>query len=839
MSLLSAFGALPTIQTRKALLILDFQNDFVRSSGALHVPNTADILDNLPQLANAFRRAGDVVWVRSQYESCRSLIDSDYQERVVLGRVEDEKKKRLSQQDQYLGSEGQIGEKEPVHEEAFLTTDSPRCCRPQTPGAQFPAPVLAAIDSECDTLLDKSDYSALQSEGLILSFRTRFVTEIYLCGSLSNVSVYATALDAVRHGFSVTLIEDCLGFRDFSRHAEAMRRMADIFGACGITTEELCQELDWQETDDIAQRGGPRPVRTIVPAGLESVMDELEVKANSMAASREGDRVEERQDSRRRRIDDVLEDMSDGEDDDITKLVNMTRSRNRFAPSQTHDTQGSSGDKKVRARVRRKPGRNEQKPEQSSSSRPENRRAAKSKKLSLDICGPGDVIGEGDSRIIHDLDLPADAFEKIRNEVDWQKMYHLSGQVPRLVAVQGRSQDDGSIPIYRHPADESPPLHAFTSTVDQVRVIVERVLGHPLNHVLIQLYRDGQDRISEHSDKTLDIVRGSFICNVSLGAQRVMVLRTKTHGSDESDSRNTQRVPMPHESLFVLGEKTNMRWLHGIRPDKRAENEKSTEERAYGGERISLTFRHIGTFLNSPGDTIWGQGAISKTQDGANAVIHGDPAETERLIRAFGKENHANEFDWDATYGGGFDVVNFVTASTPQLVLSGDPVADLRARLALSENGLRYNATDSAGSKSSIARPLFIGTDDTRVAGDVQILTYLGQKNPSTTRSGIEKLPEGTQLPLIEELLLRWREYQNRGESTQPDWLDAWDKSLDGKHYLGGTAFGIDDCSLWPVLKEIVQGRGSLSSLGFPNLQQYYNRVEKRGIVKATLEEMK
>jgi nicotinamidase-related amidase len=54
MSLLSAFSALPTIQTRKALLLLDFQNDFVRPSGALHVPNAADILENIAQLVTAF-----------------------------------------------------------------------------------------------------------------------------------------------------------------------------------------------------------------------------------------------------------------------------------------------------------------------------------------------------------------------------------------------------------------------------------------------------------------------------------------------------------------------------------------------------------------------------------------------------------------------------------------------------------------------------------------------------------------------------------------------------------------------------------------------------------------
>jgi alkylated DNA repair dioxygenase AlkB len=42
--------------------------------------------------------------------------------------------------------------------------------------------------------------------------------------------------------------------------------------------------------------------------------------------------------------------------------------------------------------------------------------------------------------------------------------------------------------------------------------------------VLIQLYRTGADYISEHSDKTIDVVRGSRIVNVSLGARRTMTL---------------------------------------------------------------------------------------------------------------------------------------------------------------------------------------------------------------------------------------------------------------------------------------------------------------------------
>lgn len=792
MNFFAAFGGIPTVQTRKALLFLDFQNDFVRPSGALYVPSTAEFLDTLPQLASAFRSTGSVFWIQSYYESRRELVDANEQKLVVLGRGEDHSKKQKS----HTGNDSK-------DEEAFLSAESSRCGDSHSPGGQLPAPIVAAFDSQHDILTTKSDYSALRNDRLVLTLRSQLITEIYICGSLSNVSVYATVLDAASLGFSVTLVEDCLGFRNFERHEEAMRRMADIFGANGITSGELMQELEWQETDRIAEKGDskPRPARS---TGIEDVLDNFDFRATDGHGP---------------------DGVNDEEEDDKPGLK-IARAKDRYGPPPEH------ADKNVRPRVRRA-RRPDEKPE--TNSRSDARRARRSKQ-SQDLRGPGDVIGEGDSRIVHDLDLPSDAFEEIRREVAWQKMYHMSGQVPRLVAVQGRAQADGSIPIYRHPADESPPLHPFTETVDRVRVIVEQILGHPLNHVLIQLYRDGQDRISEHSDKTLDIARDSYICNVSLGAQRVMVLRTKT--AEEDSARQSQRIPLPHESLFVLGQKTNMRWLHGIRPDKRPESEKSVEERAYGGERISLTFRHIGTFLNPAGDTIWGQGAVSKDQGQARPVIHGGAAETERLIRAFSQENHATEFEWDGVYGGGFDVVNFVTTSTAQVILGDDPVANLRVRLCLSESSLRYDVVtaEQASIKPSDKRPVYIGTDDTIVAGDVEIMNYFTQQvHLEAPRPGIDRLQGGAHLPRIEELLTNLREHQDRTDAL--DILRPWEKALDGKHYLGGSVFTIDDCSLWPVLWEIVQTRGKLPGR-FSNLRHYYNRVEKRGLVKSVLEEM-
>ena len=234
-----------------------------------------------------------------------------------------------------------------------------------------------------------------------------------------------------------------------------------------------------------------------------------------------------------------------------------------------------------------------------------------------------------------------------------------------------------SYPIYRHPADESPPLCPFSPTVSKIRTHVERALQHPVNHVLIQLYRSGADYISEHSDKTIDVVRDSRIVNLSLGARRTMTLKTKKDslqtGHDDDDDgreqqlaqRRTQRVPLPHNSLFVMGLETNARWMHSVHTDKRPDSTKEPEER---GARISLTFRRIGTFLTPAvphPQRIYGQGATRRTRAEAQPVVLGG-AEAERLLAAFGAENHQSEFDWDEAYGGGFDVLHFAVAAAPR-----------------------------------------------------------------------------------------------------------------------------------------------------------------------------
>ncbi|QSS61045.1 isochorismatase family [Histoplasma capsulatum] len=996
--------SLPNVPCRKALLVLDLQNDFVKPDGALFVRNVPEFLDTVAALAQRFRETGDVVWVQTQFEHRRPIFSSESGGEVIVvdkllasgnnnddgddddgddddnndndngndndndnttsksandkdkganirSHLSSHSARHLSENTGNTNSSSNGGAKDgsgrlnssqrrqkrisggesrreqfSVYSddpEAFLSVlpkgDGPRrCCLQKTVGCQFPAPILSAIDHERDTILVKSDYSAFQSESLLLSFRTQFVRELYICGSLSNVSVYATALDAVSHGLDVILVEDCLGFRSFARHEEAMRRMADMMGANGITSKELAEEQDWEEAA-IPSSEWPEQSAASTPVGIEDDMGVLAVKSppKQPFPQKSDDApldVEDQEPEGDELADDLLGPSLRSTAAPQPREAPLT-SASAAATTPSSDLKGKSN----RARMR-KPRRTVSRDDTSQAERTQSqrqsvdmqqpcgatsgtRRSRKNKHNQTDL-GPDDSIGEGDSRIIYDLALPPKSFQLLREEVNWQKMYHLSGQVPRLVAVQGAVQPDNSVPIYRHPADESPPLFPFSKIVNNVRHVVEKHIGHPLNHVLIQLYRDGQDRISEHSDKTLDIVRGSYICNVSFGAQRTMTLRTKSSaakaaastgdtsdaadGGDEetpkesSTGRQTQRIPLTHNSLFILGEKTNMRWLHAIRADKRPESEKSPEELAYGGQRISLTFRHIGTFIHPESDTIWGQGAISKTKQTAGKVIHGDCTETTQMIRAFGQENQQSDFSWEANYGQGFNVVNFVTTSAGKLRLSGDDVADLRVQICFAEYGVRYDivtiddfpaalkGTLSLPHKSGNLEPCPVYMDvdgSTCFTGDDCILLHVAkqkglidherssqlQSQPQAQPKGPTSIPHqrrqqraqpqqptlASTLHETDDLLRSWRRFQKlKTPHGVLQKMDVFEAMLRRKPYLAGQLFGIEDCALWPVVRDIIREVGHLDEMRFPSLIVYYNKVGKRVCVRTALEEL-
>eukprot|EP01064_Diplonema_japonicum_P031492 TRINITY_DN5661_c0_g5_i1.p1 TRINITY_DN5661_c0_g5~~TRINITY_DN5661_c0_g5_i1.p1 ORF type:complete len:835 (+),score=208.17 TRINITY_DN5661_c0_g5_i1:69-2573(+) len=273
-------------------------------------------------------------------------------------------------------------------------------------------------------------------------------------------------------------------------------------------------------------------------------------------------------------------------------------------------------------------------------------------------------VGAGDTELHFGL-LPEDVaegcYERLEEEIEWFTMYHMGGEVPRLVATQGEIEG-GVEPCYRHPADEQPVMRPWTPEVDVIRKAVEKRLGVKLNHALIQLYRGGKDFISPHADKTLDITRNTPIINVSMGRTRDMLVTSKKDVAMAKKIKH--RVSLVHNSVFSFGWDSNLRCLHTIKPDKRPISQMRPDERHSNGSRISLTFRNISTFKLPTGE-LYGQGAVHKTKGELLAAMP-LPArtaeETENEVRdmiyAFGAENSSSLFDWDKKYGKGFTCMN-------------------------------------------------------------------------------------------------------------------------------------------------------------------------------------
>lgn len=297
-----------------------------------------------------------------------------------------------------------------------------------------------------------------------------------------------------------------------------------------------------------------------------------------------------------------------------------------------------------------------------------------------DASGPATSRDLGLGSALHLGGLPSidgETLAVLTAEVGWQTMSHRGGEVPRLVATQGvveavdRIDASGALdangriePLYRHPADDYPPVLPWTSSVARLRDEVSALIGHPFNHCLIQLYRDGRDWIGAHSDKTLDVVDGSFIINVSVGALRTMVLRRKTRDEVEVGAqpaaRATQRIPLPHGSVMQMSLATNRDWLHEIRQQGSA---------GEIGPRISLTFRWIGTFWNPATGAVWGSGSPHQARADAERAaadraalseeerLRRELAEAEEMLKLFRQENQSAAFD-RAAYRPGFEVVH-------------------------------------------------------------------------------------------------------------------------------------------------------------------------------------
>lgn len=78
MSFLSALLSqqTPNLQTRKGLIVVGLQNDFILPDGKLPVKDAA-FVNRIGSLVPAFREHGEIIWVRSEFQQTRPVNGDD------------------------------------------------------------------------------------------------------------------------------------------------------------------------------------------------------------------------------------------------------------------------------------------------------------------------------------------------------------------------------------------------------------------------------------------------------------------------------------------------------------------------------------------------------------------------------------------------------------------------------------------------------------------------------------------------------------------------------------------------------------------------------------------
>lgn len=191
--------------------------------------------------------------------------------------------------------------------------------------------------------------------------------------------------------------------------------------------------------------------------------------------------------------------------------------------------------------------------------------------------GPTELLPIDSSALLHTAGFEAEhtqrIFEQLLEEIPWeQRQVRMFGKLidqPRLVAWFG---DSGA--SYTYSGLTLMP-HPWTAVVDECRKRCEELAGVSFNSGLANLYRNGQDTVSWHSDDEPELGSEPVIASVSLGSTRRFDFR---HISGEP----TIKTELQSGSIVIMSGRSQSHWKHQIPRTKRV-NE----------PRINLTFRQV------------------------------------------------------------------------------------------------------------------------------------------------------------------------------------------------------------------------------------------------------
>ena len=115
----------------------------------------------------------------------------------------------------------------------------------------------------------------------------------------------------------------------------------------------------------------------------------------------------------------------------------------------------------------------------------------------------------------------------------------------------------------------------WTNELLALKIKVEQITGDTFNSCLLNLYHNGNEGMSWHSDVEKELKKNGAIASLSFGAERKFVFKHK-------ESKEQVRFILEHGSLLMMKGETQSYWLHKLPTSKLILK-----------PRVNITFRTI------------------------------------------------------------------------------------------------------------------------------------------------------------------------------------------------------------------------------------------------------
>jgi len=162
-------------------------------------------------------------------------------------------------------------------------------------------------------------------------------------------------------------------------------------------------------------------------------------------------------------------------------------------------------------------------------------------------------------------------FDQLLHTIDWKQdeiiMFGKKIITKRKVGWYG---DLPFVYTYSHSAKKALP---WNDVLKNIKSIAEKHTGKSFNSCLLNLYHDGQEGMSWHSDDEDTLEPDASIVSISFGAARKFSFQHKTN-------KTSQSILLENGSLLVMESNVQKNWLHALPKSKRISS-----------PRINLTFR--------------------------------------------------------------------------------------------------------------------------------------------------------------------------------------------------------------------------------------------------------